>query len=389
MASKQDYYDVMGLSKGASDSEIKKAFRKLAKKYHPDLNAGNREAERKFKEINEAYEVLSDKEKKARYDQFGHAGVDQSYAAGGSGSGYGWQTESGFGGFGDFDVSDIFGSIFGSGFGSFNRENSNRSTRGSNIEKSILLSFEEAAKGCRKILSYDVVKICPICAGTKAKNASSIKMCSKCSGVGQVKITQRTPFGIMQSSKTCSACYGTGKKITHPCETCHGKGFVKTREKLEIDIPEGIQDSQILRVSGKGNAGKNSGPFGDLHLHISIKPHSFFSRDGYNVWCEIPITFSQAALGDEILIPTLTGKIKCTIHEGTQPGDVLKLRGKGIKNMNYRGYGDQFVKINVEVPKHLSIKQKEILKDFENQSSEKNYQKKKSFFEKIKGIFEN
>ena len=373
LASKKDYYETMGLSKGASDAEIKKAFRKLAKKYHPDVNSGNKNAEQKFKEINEAYEVLSNKEKKANYDQFGHAGVDPNYAASGGGN-YGWQDVSGFGG---FDVSDIFGSIFGSGFGmSSSRKSSNAPVAGSDIEKELVISFEEAAKGCKKKFVYTIIKTCSNCKGTGAQDSASIRTCNKC-------------FGIMQNIRTCDECHGSGKKITHPCGTCSGVGFVKTKENLEVDIPEGIDNSQILKVPGKGNAGKNSGPPGNLHIYINVRAHPLFWRENSDVWCELPIRFSQAALGAEILVPTLYGPVKCNISEGTQPGDILKLRDKGIKNLSSRGYGDQYLKIIVEIPKYLSSKQKEILKNFDSQAIEKNYQKKKNFFKKIKDIFNN
>ncbi|MDR1467624.1 MAG: molecular chaperone DnaJ [Oscillospiraceae bacterium] len=391
MATKKDYYEVLSLSRGASEDEIKKAFRKLAKKYHPDVNQGDKSAEIKFKEINEAYEVLSNKESKSRYDQFGHAGVDPNYgAANYSNTGY---SSSGFSPFGDdFDIGDIFSSFFGGGFGSTSGRgaNSNAPLRGSDVDVTLNISFEEAVNGSKKKLSYNAVDVCKECKGTGAKGGKAgVKSCSECNGSGQVTMSQRTPFGVVQTSRTCSKCHGAGSVIQNPCNFCYGKGFVKAAKNIEIDVPEGIDNNQILEVGGKGNAGKNSGPSGNLHVYVNVRPHAIFERKGTNIWCEIPITFTQAALGAEISVPTISGRVTYKIHEGTQSGDVFKLKGKGVKNVNGYGRGDQFVKVIVEVPKNLSTNQKEILKNFESISKEKNYQNRKGFFNKIKDLFEN
>lgn len=382
MATKRDFYEVLGLSKGATEDEIKKAYRKLAKKYHPDLNSGDKTAETKFKEVNEAYEVLSDSNKRARYDQFGHAGVDSSYGGGAAGG-------NPFGD--DFDIGDIFSSFFGGGFGSGfssrRQANPNAPRRGSDTEANIHISFEDAAKGCKKNISYRVVEKCADCSGSGAAKGTSAKTCPVCHGTGQSRVTQRTPFGVIQTARTCEKCCGIGTVIENPCKTCAGTGRIQTSKKVEVNIPAGIDNGQILKVSGHGNSGVNGGPAGDLHVYINVKPHEIFERRGFDVWCELPITFVQAALGAEVTVPTLDGKVSYTIHEGTQPGDVFKLRGKGIERIGSRGCGDQFVKISIEIPKNLSQNQKEILRSFENEASDTNYQKRKGFFEKLKNIF--
>ncbi len=379
LADKRDYYDVLGVQKGAGDDEIKKSYRKLAKKYHPDLNPDNKEAEIKFKELNEAYEVLSDSDKKARYDQFGHAGVDPNFG-GGAGGGNPFQS-------GGFDVSDIFESFFGGGFGGGRRANPNAPRRGTDCEASVTISFEEAAKGTKKNIKYYQIETCSDCNGSGAEKGTQPKNCSQCGGSGQVRINQRTPFGVVQSTQTCSTCRGTGKIIEKQCKTCDGKGRVRRQKTIEIAIPAGIDDEQILNVSGKGNAGMNAGPSGDLHVVVNVRPHPIFQRRGNDVWCELPIKFTQAALGAEIIVPTLSGKVSYNIHEGTQPGDVFKLKGKGIPSLHGRGVGDQFVQVTVEIPKNLSKKQKDILREFDDKTEEKNYQKRKSFFGKIKDMF--
>ena len=342
---KRDYYEVLGVDKSVSDDELKKAYRKAAKKYHPDLNPGDKEAEQKFKEVNEAYEVLSDKEKRARYDQFGHAGVDPNYGAGTGGYGGGFT--------GDFgDLGDIFSSFFGGGFGGGRQSNPNAPRRGNDTAAAVNLSFEEAAKGCRKTVKVTKIDNCKECGGSGAEKGSTPKTCPVCHGTGQVSATQRTPFGVMQTQKVCDNCHGRGKIIDKPCHTC-----------------------------------ANGGPAGDLRINVNVRPHPIFERNGYDVYCEIPITFAQAALGDEIVVPTLDGKVKFTIHEGTQPGDEFKLRGKGIQRLNYAGKGDEYVKITVEVPRDLSKAQKDKLREFDSVTNEKNYKKKKSFSEKIKSFF--
>ncbi len=379
---KRDYYEVLGVDKSVSEDELKKAYRKAAKKYHPDLNPGDKEAEKNFKEVNEAYEVLSDGEKRARYDQFGHAGVDPNFGAGGGG-GFG-------GGFtGDFgDLGDIFSSFFGGGFGGGSRRsNPNAPRRGNDTAASVTISFEEAAKGCKKTVKVTKIDTCKDCGGTGAKQGSSPKTCPVCHGTGQVTSAQRTPFGVIQTQQVCNNCRGSGKIIDNPCKTCAGKGRIRHTVEQTVEIPAGIDDGQIINLRGGGDAGVNGGPSGDLRVNVNVRPHPIFERSGYDVYCEIPITFTQAALGDEIVVPTLDGKVKFTIHEGTQPGDEFKLKGKGIQRLNYSGKGDQYVRISVEVPKNLSKAQKEKLEEFDAVCDDKNYKKKKSFMDKVKDFF--
>ncbi len=381
MADKRDYYEVMGISKGASDDEIKKAYRQLAKKYHPDLNPDNKEAEAKFKEVNEAYEVLSDKDKRARYDQFGHAGVDPNYGAGGyGGNPYGQ----------DIDMNDIFNSIFG-GFGGFGggrrSSNPNAPRRGADIETTVAISFDEAAKGCKKEISYTAMVSCKECSGTGAQSGTSPKVCPTCRGTGHVTVNQRTPIGMIQTSRVCDTCRGTGKVIEHPCKACSGNGRHKATRKIEINIPAGIADEQVVSISGQGSSGINGGPAGDVRVYVTVRPHPIFERRGNDVWCELPLTYTQAALGAEVTVPTIDGKVSYSVHDGTQPGDVFKLKGKGIPHINGRGRGDQYVKVTIDVPRNLTSKQKELLKEFEKASSEKNYQKKKTFADLLKKVF--
>ncbi len=387
MADKRDYYEVLGVDKSVNDDDLKKAYRKAAKKYHPDLHPGDKEAEKKFKEVNEAYEVLSDKEKRARYDQFGHAGVDPNFGAGGGGGSYGG---SGFSGFGDFgDLGDIFGSFFGGGFGGGRQRDPNAPRRGNDATSAVNLSFEEAAKGCKKTVKVTKIDNCTDCGGTGCEKGTSSKSCPVCHGSGRVNTVQRTPFGQMQTQTVCNNCHGSGKIIDHPCHTCAGKGRIRHTVEKTVEIPAGIDDGQVLSVRGGGDAGVNGGPSGDLRVSVNVRPHPIFERDGFDVYCEIPITFTEAALGAEITVPTLDGKVKFQIHEGTQPGDEFKLRGKGIQRLNYIGRGDQYVKITVEVPKDLSKEQKQKLKEFASTSTDKNYKKKKSFIEKAKDFFKD
>lgn len=378
MADKRDYYDVMGVPKNASEDEIKKAYRKLAKQYHPDLNPGDKNAESRFKEVNEAYEVLSDSDKRARYDQFGHAGVDPNFGGGAGGNPFQ----------GDFDFGDIFSSVFGGGFGGFGgrQTNPNAPRRGSDAEAVIEITFEEAAKGCKKTISYQRVEDCAECHGSGAKAGTSPKTCPHCNGSGQVRVSQRTPFGVVQTMRTCDKCRGKGKIIDSPCKSCGGSGKVRGQKNLELNVPAGIADGQLLRVSSQGNAGVNGGPSGDLLVAIRVQPHPIFERKGNDIWCDIPITFTQAALGAEVVVPTLDGDVSYQIHEGTQPGDVFKLKNKGIENLGRgRGRGDQYVRMTIEIPKNLSKEQKDILQQFDATANDKNYQKRKSFLEKLFG----
>jgi molecular chaperone DnaJ len=358
MADKRDYYEVLGVDRNASADEIKKAYRQKAKQYHPDLNPGNKEAEAKFKEANEAYEVLSDEQKKARYDQYGHAGVDPNFGAGGGGFN---------GGFGeDFDLGDIFSSFFGggSGFGGGRRANPNAPRRGEDLQSTVTISFEEAAKGCTRKVDINRIEICPECGGSGAAKGSSPVTCPECHGTGQVTSQQRTPFGVIQTQKACTRCAGKGKIVENPCPKCRGRGRISRPSTLEVNIPAGIDDRQILNVRGEGNKGINGGPAGDLHVNVNVRPHPFFERDGFNVWCEIHVSFAQAALGDTLMVPTLDGKVKYDIPEGTQPGAVFKLRGKGIQNIRTKVKGDQLVRIIVDVPTRLSPEQKDLLMRF-------------------------
>lgn len=383
MADKRDYYEVLGVSKGATDDEIKKAYRKLARKYHPDLNKDNPEAAEKFKEIGEAYEILSDKDKRARYDQFGFAGVDPNYGAG-QGGGFG----GGFG-FEDVDLGDIFGSFFGGGFGGggsrTNRANAPR--QGESIRRTVMLSFEEAAFGCEKEIEIDRVEQCTECGGTGAEKGYTPETCSNCHGTGTVKQTQRTPFGAFSSTGPCPNCRGTGKIIKKPCKKCRGTGQERRTRKLSVKIPAGIDDGQSVALRGQGGAGINGGPAGDVIVTVSIRPHPLFQRDGYDVWCEVPISYAQACLGDKLIVPTIDGKVEYTMPAGTQPGTVFRMRGKGIQAVNGRGRGDQFVKVTLEVPKDLSDHQKDLLRKLEDSDTAQNHPQRKSFRDKMKDLF--
>ncbi len=380
MAEKRDYYEVLGVSKGASDDELKKAFRKLAKQYHPDLHPGDKDAEEKFKEVNEAYEVLSDPDKRARYDQFGHAGVDPNYGGGAGGAG-------GFGGFGD--MGDIFDSIFGGfgGFGGGRRSDPNAPRRGEDIKSSVIIDFMDACKGKSVNIKVNRAQRCDACGGTGAAAGSSPKTCPDCNGRGTVRVTQRTPFGNIAQTTTCNRCRGKGQIIENPCPVCGGQGRVRTSVEKEIEIPAGIDDGQTLRVAGEGNSGINGGPNGDIHINVTVRPDPLFERDGYDVWTDIPLTYTQATLGDDITVPTVDGKVTYKVPEGTQTGTVFRLRGKGIKKINRPDHGDHYVRVNVEVPKNLSREQKQKLKEFEQSLTDKNYAKRSSFFDKLKKKF--
>ena len=385
---KRDYYEVLGVSKTATDEEIKKAYRKLALKYHPDYNPGDKSAEEKFKEINEAHEVLSDPEKRKRYDQFGLAGVDPNYAASqGAGAG-------GFGGgFGGVDLGDIFGDIFGGGFGGFAgasaRSNPNAPRKGQDIRVRITLSFDEAVHGCKKNITITRQQTCTECNGTGAAPGTSPEVCPDCNGRGYTIQQQRTPFGVMQSQQPCTRCGGKGKLIKTPCKVCHGSGRVATKKTLEVTIPKGIDDDQSFALRGMGDAGSNGGPSGDVIVMVTVRPDDLFQRDGYDVWVTIPITFSQAVLGDSITVPTIDGKVEYTLPEGTQSGTTFRLRGKGIQYLNGRGRGDMYVKCDVEIPKKLNKTQRDALKKFEGTLKEENYEKRKGFFRKLKDILNN
>ena len=375
MAEKRDYYEVLGIQKGASEDEIKKAYKKLARKYHPDMNPGDKEAEEKFKEVNEANEVLSDPEKQARYDQFGFAGVDPNYGAGAGGGAYG-------GGFDFGDLGDIFGSFFGGGFGGGQRRNPNAPQRGESIRASVSVSFTEAAFGCEKSVTLERSEQCPTCKGNGCAPGTTPEICPDCHGTGTVQTRRQTPMGVFASNGPCRKCGGTGRLIHQPCPDCRGTGAVRKRKTIKVTIPAGIDHGQTISLRGQGNAGKNGGPAGDLLITVMVQPHELFRRDGVDVFCEAPITFTQAVLGAELEIPTIDGKVKYSIPEGTQTGTVFRLKGKGIPVLNGRGRGDQYVTVTIETPRNLNKEQKEALRKFSEAVGENHYEKRKSFFKK-------
>ena len=378
MADKRDYYEVLGVDKNASADEIKKAYRKSAMKYHPDRNPGDKEAEEKFKELGEAYEVLSDADKKARYDQFGFAGVDPNY--GGGAGGYG----GGFGGFGDFgDLGDIFGSFFGGGA---QRSNQNAPRRGENVAVRLDLTFEEAAFGCEKEVSAARIENCAACSGSGSADGK-VETCSQCRGSGQVRTVQNFMGMQMQSTAPCPRCGGKGKVIKTPCNTCKGKGKVRRTQKIKVKVPAGVDDGQSVRVRNEGCVGSNGGPNGDLLVEISIKRHPIFARRGTEVLCEVPISFTQAALGAEIQVPTLDGQIAYDLPEGTQTGTVFTIYGKGIPEVgNPKRRGNQRFTVVVETPTRLTKEQKELLRQLDGTLEVT--PKRKKFFDTIKDLFD-
>jgi len=380
VADKRDYYEILGIDKSASESEIKKAYRKLAKKYHPDMNPGDQEAEVKFKEATEAYEVLSDPEKKAKYDQFGHSAFS-------NGAGGGFQ-----GGFDFNDMGDIFGDIFGDFFGGGSRRaNPNAPRKGANIRTNINLEFEEAVFGADKEIGINISEVCDTCKGNGAKPGTSPEQCPTCRGTGQVRYNQQTLFGNVSSIRTCNHCQGTGKIIKEKCSDCHGSGYVKKFKKILVNIPAGIENGQSIRLRGKGEPGANGGPRGDLILTVYVKPHNYFERRGFDIYYTMPISYTQAALGAELEVPTLDGKVKYEMKPGTQTHTRFRLRGKGVPNLNNEKVrGDQYVTVVIDVPKKLNEKQKELLMEFAKASGDNinNIHKKKSIFDKVKDAFE-
>ena len=378
-AEKRDYYEVLGVNKGASEDEIKKAYKKMARKYHPDLNPDNKEAEEKFKEVNEAYEVLSDSDKKARYDQFGFAGVDPNYGAGAGGGAYG------AGGFDFGDLGDIFGSFFGGGFGSAQRRNPNAPQRGESIRLSVTISFEEAAFGCEKEVAAQRIENCPNCKGTGSADGV-IETCSQCHGTGQVRSVQNFMGMQMQSTTACPTCGGRGKVIKNPCTTCRGKGKVRKTNRVKVKIPAGVDAGQSVRVRGEGCVGVGGGPNGDLLVEISIRRHPIFTRNGTDVLCEVPITFTQAALGATIQVPTLDGKVDYEIPEGTQTGREFILREKGIPEVgNTRRRGNERFTVVVETPTRLTKEQKDLLRQLDGSVDQS--PKRKKFLNNLKDFF--
>ena len=358
MAEKRDFYEVLGVKKGASEDELKKAYRKLAKENHPDLHPGDKECEARFKEINEAYEVLSDPDKRAKYDQFGHAAFDPSQGFGGGGGFGGFE---GFGGFGDI-FSDIFGGGFG--FGGGGGRNPNAPRKGDNLRATVNIKFEEAAFGVKKDVFVAKIEQCPDCKGTGCAEGTTAEICPDCKGSGTVMSTKRTPFGMVQSSEQCPKCKGRGKIIHSPCKTCRGIGSVRLQHKVTVSVPAGIDDGQTISLRGQGNAGLNGGPAGDLLITVLVQPHARFERDGASILLEQEVSFSQAALGAEIEVPTLDGKVKLNMPEGTQSGTTFRLKGKGVPFLRNGGRGDQFVTVKVTVPRGMSSAQKDALRQY-------------------------
>ena len=385
---KRDYYEVLGVDRGADEATIKKAYRQLAKKYHPDMNPGDKEAEKKFKEASEAYAVLSDAEKRRQYDQFGHAAFEQ----GGGGAG-------GFGGF-DFnggDMGDIFGDIFGDLFGGGrSRRANNGPMKGANVRTAVRITFEEAVFGCEKQLDLNLKDECTTCHGTGAKPGTSPETCPKCGGKGQIVYTQQSLFGTVRNVQTCPDCNGSGKIVKEKCADCHGSGYITNRKKIAVTIPAGIDNGQSIRIREKGEPGVNGGPRGDLLVEVQVDSHPIFQRQDMNIYSTAPVTFAQAALGGQIHITTVDGDMAYDIKPGTQTDTKIRLKGKGVpslRNKNIRG--DHYVTLVVQVPTKLNEEAKEYLRKYDEavngkiNDSKQEKPKKKSFMEKIKETFED
>ncbi|KIY21081.1 molecular chaperone DnaJ [Mesobacillus subterraneus] len=371
--SKRDYYEVLGVSNSATKDEIKKAYRRLSKKFHPDINK-EPGADEKFKEAKEAYEVLSDDQKRAQYDQFGHVDPNQGF---GGGADFG-------GGFGGFE--DIFNSFFGGGGG--RRRDPNAPRQGADLQYTMTLKFEEAVFGKDADIEIPREETCDTCDGTGAKPGTKVETCTHCHGSGQISVEQNTPFGRIVNRRVCHYCNGTGKEIKEKCTTCSGTGKVTRRNKIHVKIPAGVDDGQQLRVAGKGEAGINGGPSGDLYIVFHIRPHEFFERDGDDIYCEMPITFVQASLGDEVEVPTLHGKVKLKVPSGTQTGTKFRLKGKGVPNVRGYGTGDQHVIVKIITPTKLSEKQKQLLREYAEISGQTPLgEHEESFFSKVKRAF--
>ncbi|MDT2756881.1 molecular chaperone DnaJ [Enterococcus asini] len=386
MAEKRDYYEVLGVAKGATDDEIKKAYRKLSKKYHPDINK-EPDAEEKFKEISEAYEVLSDAQKRAAYDQYGHAGTNPNFGGGG-GFGGGYSDFGGFsgGGFGGFE--DIFDTFFGGG-GSSRGANPNAPRQGADLQYSIKLKFEEAIFGLEKTIRYNREEECHTCHGNGAKPGTQPVTCHKCGGSGTINVERQTPLGRVMSRQTCDVCHGTGKEIKDPCPTCGGSGHEKKAHELKVNVPAGVEDGQQMRLQGQGEAGTNGGPYGDLYVVFRVEESDIFNREGAEIYYEQPLNFVQAALGDEINVPTVHGDVKLKIPAGTQTGTNFRLRGKGAPKLRGSGNGDQTVRVKVMTPRNLSEEQKAALRQFAEVSGNKINEAEggEGFFDKMKDAF--
>lgn len=375
-ANKRDYYEVLGVEKNATPEQIKKAYRKLAKKYHPDMNPGDDEAANKFKEVNEAYEVLSDEDKKAKYDQFGFDGLDPNFGAGGFG-----------GGFGGFDFGDILSSVFGGGgfggFGGSGGHDRNAPMQGPNLREVLRLTFEEAAFGCEKDLPIERIEACKECHGKGTTDPNGVQTCQRCHGTGVIQTQQRTPFGVMQTQQECPECGGDGHIIKNPCKVCSGRGLVRRRTTVHVKVPAGINNGQAINMHGQGHVGRNGGPNGDLIISIAVSPHPMFTRDGFDVHYTHPVSFVDATLGGELEIPTIDGKVKYNLPAGTQGDTTFRLKGKGIPRLNKSGRGDQYVTVSIQVPTNLSAEAKSALRAFDSAMKHKEAHKK-GFFDKGK-----
>ena len=377
MANKRDYYEVLGIDKNATDEDIKRAYRKKAKECHPDLHPNDKEAEARFKELNEANEVLSDPDKRARYDQFGFDGPDMGGGAGGNP--FGGMDFSGMGGMGD-----IFDQLFNGGMGGSAQARRNAPRQGNDVRYELRLTFEEAAKGCHKSVEFYRYENCATCGGSGAKPGTQPQTCSMCKGTGQI----RQSGGWMTTVRTCPACGGSGKVIKDKCSSCGGSGRVRMRRTLELDVPAGVDDNIVLSKRGQGEPGANGGPNGDLLIQITVKPHKLFRREGTNLRLEVPISFTQAALGAEIDVPTLDGSVKYTIPEGTQTDTEFRIRGKGIQQLGSNNKGDLIFKVRVETPRRLTEKQRELLRQFDGDDNGKQYDQIKTFIDKVKELFD-
>lgn len=381
MAEKRDYYEVLGLKKGAGDDEIKKAFRKKAMEFHPDRNPGDKTAEEKFKEVNEAYSILSDPQKKDKYDRFGHAGVDPNAGFGG---GFGGS----FGGFEDI-FGDLFGGMFGGGFSQTNARRRTGPRKGQDLQKSVSITFEEAAFGAKKQIQINKYVNCESCGGSGAEKNSDKITCQRCGGTGEIRTTQRTPFGQFTNVQTCDKCGGAGEVIEKPCHACNGTGKVRKTVNISVEIPAGVDNDSVISIKGQGEPGANGGPNGDLYVVVSVQPHPLFTRRGTDLWLEIPITFSQAALGDDIVVPTLSDKVSYKIPPGTQPETVFRLKGKGIKSLRSSKVGDLYVKVTLEVPTKLTGEQKKLISKLGESFSTDGYARRKRFADAMKEIFKS
>lgn len=374
MANK-DYYEILGVDRDADQDEIKKAYRRLAKKYHPDRNDSDN-AEEKFKKISEAYEILSDPEKRKRYDQYGHSGINEDDFN---------FDDFARGGFGGFD--DIFDMFFGQGrAGMGSQRRRQRPQKGKDLQYRLEIDFEEAAFGAKKEITIPRTETCPTCNGTGARSSSDVRTCPKCNGQGRIRVTQRTPFGQIAQTTTCDRCNGTGEIISNPCPDCNGTGRVRRHRNLTVNIPAGVKTGTNLRMSNEGEAGERGAPSGDLYIKIQVKNHEIFERKGDDIYCEVPINFVQATLGDEIQVPTLEGKVKFTIPDGTQPGTTFRLKNKGIPHLNQHGRGDEYIKAKVVIPKTLNQKQKQLLMEFAEESGDEINPEHKSFLKKVRDV---